>query len=109
MDFTQNDQAANDANNFNKNFTELFSRTSDDIQKLLRQNQPDKALEKFMTFIWTANSYAQTTATIINKLIGIIDKLKLPLENIAQKVKAASFSIAISTPIGISISVTWDV
>ena len=109
MDFIKSDSAETEANAFYQNFDEKFSITSQSVLKLLEQNQPYKALENLLLFVGTANSYIQTKTNIINKLTGIISQLKMLLQNIANMIKAASYSISVSAPFGISISITWNV
>lgn len=109
MDSNMNDDTSSEANIFAQKFDDVFLRTSNAVQNLLSQNRPDEALEKFMLFVGTANLYAQIKTSIINKLISIIGQLKMLLKNIAAQINAASYSISVTAPIGLSVSITWDV
>lgn len=100
--------SSEDIGNFNENFNDIFIQMSESIEMMLNKNKPDQALEVLNSFVLTANLYAQSNNCILNKLANITGKIKMLLEAIAKKSHAASYTIAISAPAGIEISITWN-
>lgn len=97
------------AKEFELNINKFFDRLSSDVQTAVSNKQPDLALAHIMNFITAANIFAQTQHGIINKLNSMIGNLLKLLESVAKNYNATSYSISASLPIGISISLSWDV
>ena len=109
MDQFKGDRSSEDIQNFDQNFNDIFIQISKSVEMMVSKNKAEQAFEVLNSFVITANLYAQINNNILNKLSNITSKLKLLLEGIAKELQAASYSISVSAPSGISIGITWNV
>ena len=70
---------------------------------------PADAFAQLVTLTSFLNAAAGLRSSIIDKIAKHIDELRQALGAIARKLGAKSFNIGVSLPVGLSVSVTFEV
>ena len=70
---------------------------------------PGDAFAQFVTLTSFLNAAADIRSSIIEKIAEHIDEFRTALGAIAERLEADSFSMSVSLPVGLSVSLTFKV
>ena len=79
------------------------------IAALTAKGMPGEAFAKFVAITGVLNAAVVTRASILEKIAKHVETLRDTLARIAEGLRADSFDISVSAPVGLSVSMTFKV
>lgn len=87
---------------------EFFVSKADALCREATSN-PDAAFAELLKLVGFLNTVIPKRPDILDKLVEWIEKLKKALQTIAENKRASSFTISLQAPLGVSVSMSWNV
>jgi len=93
----------------NENIDQLMEKELEQIKELIEVDKPDSAFVAMLRLTSFLNAGAAKLPSIISRLEKWINKIKIVLNSLANKIGANGYSISAGIPIGVSVGLSFPI